>query len=321
MNATRTRTTLATAGLLAVLAAGSATALPVAGGSGGRALGREISGGVVAGSRGFATLPPKAGLPGILRTIGSFVVTTDSVVATATLKYNGAPTSVTVRWGDNTTSSRTLNTVAAPIGEVQDPPGTVVFQHVYNAPANGSAFAAAIVAQADNDTETRAVIVSPRFRVVQEQSFFFPRNHCDSGAEEYSEWRIQQTLNVNGANGPTKTWRQDRKTWIGLFGAQLGNGLSDSQPEALADSAVTMDLTMADQHPIATYKVTEIDPVFDDEAGTRRMDLHPSLGTHSVDLDFNDDSDCKATVTANIYVSLLRPGLLPTDPGPVLSAS
>ena len=302
-----TRTTLAT-GLLAALAvalpATASSALPIAGATvRSTALGSAPS---VSGGKLGGVLTP------ITRTITGFSVTTDSVVATAVLNYSGTPASVTVRWGDNAESTRNLVSPLPPItnGQTpQDPPGTVTFKHLYNLPVGGGAFAAAVVGLAGTDTDTRAVIVTPRFRVTQFQAFFAPRDHCDSFAEEYSEWRIQQALNINGANGPAKTWRQDRKTANGLSGAQLGNGPLDAALEVLDGSATTIELTMADQHPTIIYNVTELDPVFDDDAGTRRIDLHPSLGSRHVQLDFNDDSSCKAVIAADVDVALLKPGL------------
>lgn len=250
----------------------------------------------------------------------TFTVTADSVVATSVVTYTGAPVLVTVNWGDNTTSARNPNVMVPPVfGAIQDPAGTVIFKHAYTPPADGSAFVVAIVAQIGATQEVRALQIVPRFRVIQYQAYFSPLSHCDSFAENYTEWRIQQTVSVNGAAGPTTTWRQDRQTNFAT-GAHLGDFHPDFNPRVLEGSAWSREMTMAEAHAVASYKITELDPIFDDEAGTRTIDLHPSLGSRPVELNFDDDSSCRAKITADVEVSLLKPGLN-SNTGPGLATS
>ena len=258
--------------------------------------------GTVAGAR-LPVVKPVAQL------FTGLAVTTDSVVATATITYTGNPGTVSVQWGDNTTSARNLNSPLPPVvGATQDPPGTVIFKHAYAAPADGMSFVVAIVAMVGAEQQVRAATITPRFRVIQYQAYFSPLSHCDSAAEGYTEWRIQQTMESNGSSGATKTWRQDRKTATGWYGAYV-DFQPDFNPRVLEGSQFSQEMTMADAHVLARYKITELDPFFDDEAGTRKIDLHPSLGTRAVDLEFDDDSGCKARITADVEVALLKPGL------------
>ena len=70
------------------------------------------------------------------RQIESFSVSTDSVVATATLRYNGDPSAATVLWGDGTSSSRCPAGQEGPLHsgcmpnpfDTGDPAGTLVRQ-------------------------------------------------------------------------------------------------------------------------------------------------------------------------------------------------
>lgn len=73
-----------------VLPAFSASALPPPGDGGGNPIERTTT------TRSQATMTTTA----VPRRLESLSVTTDSVVATATIRYNGDPSSATVQWGD-----------------------------------------------------------------------------------------------------------------------------------------------------------------------------------------------------------------------------
>ena len=64
---------------------------------------------------------------------------------------------------------------------------------------------------------------------------------------------------------------------------------------------------MADVPLTMAYSVTEIDPVFDDDAGTKSAELHPGIAPTNVLLEYSGD-DCRAKIAFDTDVRLLRPG-------------
>ncbi len=149
------------------------------------------------------------------------------------------------------------------------------------------------------DVESRQVVVTPRYLVSQFQAFFSP-THCDSAVEEWTEWSISQKL-----NGSTiRNWRMDIKT-SSFPGAEVGDGFREFR--ALDGSLFAREMTMADGPLTMSYTVTEIDPVFDDDAGTKSAELHPSIAPANVLLEYSGD-DCRAKIKFDTDVRLLRPG-------------
>jgi hypothetical protein len=278
---------LAATAALTILPMSAAMALPI------RGVGGDT--GVVVKPVAPPVLPPAS------QALTSFTVTTDSVVATANVQYSGSASLVTVRWGDNTSSSWNPNSPVVTLP--QQTPGNLVFKHEYAIPTPDSApFTRIATVSLDHngttDTDSRVLTVTPRFQVTQYQAYFSYVDHCDSFAESYSEWKIVQSMDGHDV----QSWRQDRLTNNGIIPAR------DFQ--VLAGSQVSRQLTMAsDQHFYVNYHVTELDPIWDDDAGTRSIDLYPGLGTRHVLLRFNDLSDCRAEIKADVDVSLLRPGL------------
>jgi hypothetical protein len=236
------------------------------------------------------TGPPSPTTP---RQLESLAVTTDSVVATATVRYNGSPGVVAVQWGDGTSSSRNPND---PIDSPRpnpnpDPPGAVVFKHAYAAPSDGAAFARNITAQIGAESQNSAEIITPRYRVTQYAAQFSALHECDSSVELYTEWRITRRILAH----PDKTWEFDR------FNNEI-------PPEALPDSIVSFDL-IAPNRKLVEYQVTEVDPLFDNLGQTGVIDLDPRLGSRRVVLDYHDWDACQAHIEADIDVRLLTPGL------------
>jgi hypothetical protein len=245
-----------------------------------------------------ATPPPTT--PRVLRSLG---VTTDSVVATATIHYNGSPGVVAVQWGDGTVNSRDPN---APVDSPRpnphpDPPGTITFEHAYAPPGDGAAFTTGVTAQIGAESQAATVLVTPRYRVTQYQASLTPTLPCDSWIEQYTEWRVIRS----GAAVADKTWEFDLwepSAWVGDY---------PGQTYPFPDSIVAFEGTV-DQAGSIDYQVTELDPVFDQVGGTLGIDLDPLLGSRSVVLHFPDFSTfggCRADIRADIHVALLKPGL------------
>jgi hypothetical protein len=252
-----------------------------------------------------ATPPPTT--PRVLQSLG---VTTDSVVATATIHYNGSPGVVTVQWGDGAVNSRDPN---APVDSPRpnpnpDPPGTITFKHTYAPPSDGAAFAAGVTAQIGAESQAVAVQVTPRYRVTQYQASLTPTLPCDTVLEQYTEWRVVR----RGASLAYKTWEFDLwepTAWVGDY---------PGQTYSLPDSIVTFEGTI-DQAESIRYQVTEVDPILDQVGGTLSIDLDPLLGSRSVILSYRDFSvygNCRAEIRADINVTLLKPGL---GGGPIAS--
>jgi hypothetical protein len=255
-----------------------------------------------------------------VRRLQSFDVRTDSVVATATIAYNGDPGAATVTWGDGTSTSRCLPGQEGPLHSgclpdpyAGDPSGELVFQHRYATPANGAPFTVAITGRVGNESKTIAIGVTPRYRVTVSDVQFSPLNHCDTFVEEKTEWKLNR-----GVNGlvPDKEWNFDRVT---NPPAVVGDWLP--QFEAIAGSGFAVDLTASD-NPYVYLHATERDPVFDQDVPTRFVDLNPLLGDQSISVTSREtftnplypDELCQVEYRFDTRVKVLTPGL---DSGPV----
>lgn len=258
------------------------------------------------------TKTPTTYTPARASLVQGFTITTDSVVGTATVRYGGSGI-VSVRWGDNQRSTYNSSS-PMPDGSITPSAGQVVFKHVYDLP-DGQPLSTVATASVESggtiDFESRPVTVTPRFLVSQYQALFTPLNHCDTAVEEYTEWRISQRI-----DGTTvKTWWQDRDTGVGLTGAETGGVQPDFRP--LEGSIVHREMVMADARVDMSYEVTELDEAFDDQAGVKHFEMHPSIAPSSHTLDFAGD-DCRAQVKTDTDVRLLKPGLGSAG-GPVAS--
>jgi hypothetical protein len=252
-----------------------------------------------------STLPARPGLT-------SLYVTTDSVVATATIHYTGTP-SITVRWGDNATS--TFNTQPRiPTGGIGQTftPGEAVLQHVYDT-ANGQPFSEIVTAQVDTATDSRNITITPRYRVNQYRAIFgwYPTEACEPFYEEQAEWRVTQSVSHSIGNAVVttddpRTWRFDTSTGTGLFSGSIvdGNPIYDTP---LPNSEVQLDLTLADWAG-SSFGATELDSFEDDVLSGGGVGLSPTLGTRTERIELGS-GDCHASIKADINVALLRPVL------------
>jgi hypothetical protein len=252
------------------------------------------------------------------RQIESFSVSTDSVVATATLRYNGDPSAATVLWGDGTSTSR------CPTGQVSSvhpgcidgggAAGTLVFKHRYAAPANGAPFTVAITGKLGADSQTVAIGVTPRYKVTVYDIEFSPLNHCDSSFEEETEWKVGRSVHENGTDVvPSREWNFDLLTNPAII---LGDwSLPDFK--ALPGSGFSVELKASD-HPELKLSATELDPVLNDVLFDTVADINPLHGSRSIELrtDGIFSKGCRAEYRFDVDVRLLEPGL---DRGPVLS--
>jgi hypothetical protein len=227
----------------------------------------------------------------------SLSVTADSVVATAVVRHRDTTGLVTVEWGDGSVSSRNPNgPVESPRPNPHpDPPGTITFTHAYVPPADGAAFAVAVTARIGSEARTVAAIVTPRYQVTQYAATLAPITHCDTDVEAVTEWRVERQIPPLA----DKTWELDR---YGTYG------------DVLPDSTVSFDVTATERRQIE-YRVSEVDPIVDDLGQLRLISLDPGLGSRPVVLDWHDWDGCRATLEADVEVTLLRPNV---GRGPVL---
>jgi hypothetical protein len=257
------------------------------------------------------------------RQIESFSVSADSVVATATLHYNGDPSAATVLWGDGTSTSRCPAGEEGPIHsgcmpnpfDTGDPAGIIVLKHRYAAPANGATFTVAITAKLGAESQTVAIGVTPRYKVTVSDIEFSPLDHCDTPVEQETEWQVSRAVfDQNGsAIVPRREWNFEHFVtnpleahigWLPQFVVMPGSGFS-------------VQLKASD-HPELALFATELDPVLDDVMQQRYLDLNPLDGTRSVSLQtvegFDPDYSCRAEYQFEVDVRVLEPGL---DGGPV----
>jgi hypothetical protein len=160
-----------------------------------------------------------------------------------------------------------------------------------------------------------AVGVTPRYRVSQYTALLSPLNHCDSLAEDYTEWTISRAVQ---SLVPEQTFEFERQTQAGVG---VGYPLPEFKP--LEGSQFSLELTAADTPSVGYYDIYEIDPVFDQGLTSVSIPLNPLLGSRSVSKVTQEgftsplipDEICRAEIRADIDVKLLTPGL----GGPVLS--
>ncbi len=263
--------------------------------------------GLVAGLGLFASTPlasaSATAAPSTANAVG-VVITTNSVVATARVAYNGNPGSVFIVWGDGTTSP----------GATGTPNGSeLVLSHTYSA-GNGAAFTATVTVSSGADSVTRNVAVTPRYSVSRSVVLFTPLNHCDSSFESETEWHVEQHIR-QGVDYPTapeiisafRKWDFDLTT----------NGIP-MPPLAfhpLAGSEFTFEMTMADPTIWVWDDITEVDPLFDDWFIEGAVQVHPSLGSYDGSRIYpNWYDDCSVELDSDVTVTLLTP---PPPPPPV----
>jgi hypothetical protein len=266
------------------------------------------------------------------RQIESFQVSIDSVVATVTLHYNGDPSAATVLWGDGTSTSQCPAGQEGPLhsGCMPNPfdsgseVGTLVLKHRYAAPADGAPFPVVITAKMGAESQTIHAGVIPRYTVTVSDIEFSPLSHCDTAAEEETEWHVERW-----ASDKHRTKIVPYQEWS--FDHFVTNPRVVVQPWSLPDfkvlpgSGFSVELTAADHVEPSNYVdvviyATELDPVADEylesESGPQRINtLDGSRSVDVVETGATEDPGCRAEFRYDVDVRLLAPGL---DRGPVL---
>ena len=133
--------------------------------------------------------------------IRDFSVTSNSVVATATIRTDGIMRRIVVDWGDGKTDI--LN--ARPGGHVANfppqeplPPGTYRFHHAYAEPEDRKPFDFFVVVRVEDatgpDFRGQKVTMTPRYRVTNFRTSLILEDQCDSVFEATNEFDITQLI-------------------------------------------------------------------------------------------------------------------------------
>jgi hypothetical protein len=235
-------------------------------------------------------------------------LTSNSVMAGASVPYNGNPATVTVYWGDGTLSGGSSGIPAS---------GALLFRHEYAPSASGAAFYMLVTTVSGAETVPRYLLVTPRYLVEKGLDYFSPLNHCDSFVETDTEWHVDQDL----YRGDPETQPISSKDWD--FERATGPNVIQNLPvfEPLADSGFSFEMTMADPSIYVWHHAQEIDLILDDHLNGGAYQVHPSFGSQFIDRQLSEFSgDCKAEIIADLTVTLLKPYTaiesLPLPPAP-----
>lgn len=141
--------------------------------------------------------------------IVDFSITTDSVVATATVITDEATRRVEIDWGDgeeDVVNHRPGTLVRDPSGMIDDPlpEGTYELYHAYDAPEDGLPFERTVLLRVDDvdggvDFEIQQVRLTPRYRVTHYPMTVRLAGPCDFGGQT-SEIDIEQVVGGNLVN-------------------------------------------------------------------------------------------------------------------------
>jgi hypothetical protein len=238
-----------------------------------------------------------------------FAVGSNSVMAGASVPYNGDPNSVAVSWGDGSWSAGGTGIPGT---------GVLLFSHEYVPPANGSVFGAAVTAFSGSESAVRYQLITPRYLVAKSSDYFTTRTLCDSFAETSTEWQVGVELRTGTYDGPlisSQVWNLDRND------GNVDPPAPDFQP--LPGSDFSFEMTMADPVIYIHRSAKEMDPIFDDHLMSFGMIAHPSIGSGPIGtLMWQFSGDCEAEIKADLTVTLLKPRFaletlpLPTTPPP-----
>jgi hypothetical protein len=186
-----------------------------------------------------------------------FSITTDSVVATATVTPSEPMRKIFIAWGDGETS--TLNwrpgiptSPATVVGDGNGdlPAGTYRLIHRYPEPEDRMPveyFAILRVNDQDGGEEVdiARVVITPRYRVTNYQTRVRLTNPCDLGGGE-CEFYIDQYFD---------------DVWINHWHWEPSNNFfGDSQYFVLENSQVSRELTVTDTPVYVVFNLTEVDP-------------------------------------------------------------
>ncbi len=254
---------------------------------------------------GWARLPatvlkPLPKPPRAAAVINECSVTTDSVVATATVRTSGAVRRIVVQWGDGKIDTlRVLPgvDVAVVVGVPPNPlpPGTFKLSHAYAGPEDRKPFDMIVIIKVEDtagavDFCVNPITLTPRFKITHWRTRLNLESQCDSIFEAINEIDIRMTVD----NALVNAWH-----W------EASNSIFPTTPIVLDGSIVIRELTLADPSVIVSFGVTEQDPIFDDHVSFTTT-LHASQNSESIS-QVNEGDGCKVRFTFDRDVKLIVP--------------
>lgn len=196
-----------------------------------------------------------------------FFVTTDSVVATATVITDTASSRIIISWGDGDADVLRLPPGSLNLGQAITnplPKGTYQFTHVYAESEDRMPFEETVELFSDDSADTRldVITLTPRYLVNH-----FVASMYVTGDDGFTGGRFHEFTIVQSING------QDVMQWKKRPSAGF-SGIRYQLPR----SQVAREMTMADRPFPVTFHFTEYDLIWDDHY-TVGASLHPSRET------------------------------------------
>jgi hypothetical protein len=199
-------------------------------------------------------VPENAGL------IGECDVTTDSVVATATIRSDTTVRRIVVQWGDGAIATlRNTPGIEVAVGqESKVPPGTYQLSHAYAEPKDRKTFSHDVVVRVEDaaggvDFCVRRIALTPRYRVTNYRTTLTLDldSPCESWFESRHEFIIYQY--VDGEAVRRWEWYPEELEISPRFLSIL-----------LPGSQIARELTVEDGQLDVYLDITEVDPVYDE---------------------------------------------------------
>ena len=234
-------------------------------------------------------------------------ITTDSVVATATVTPSGSMKKLFIAWGDGATRLSQLeawHTRSTGLGEQDDPlpAGTYQLRHAYAEPEDRRPFEYYILVRVQDwgggdEINFVKVTLTPRYRVTNYRTRVRLTGPCDPSWESTSEFDISQV--VDG---------QQRRQW---HWEPSNNFFSESQYFLLEDSQFSREFTTDDPGVDVHFVFTETDLIEDDvlrlSASLSAFQVTETVSTQVGDSDGIFGPGCGLIATYDREVSLIVP--------------
>lgn len=209
-------------------------------------------------------------LPAVSELISEMTVTSDSVVATITLKLNSGTRLLRVDWGDDKSTRIRLDRITSIYNSglftiLGD--GWFELRHVYEPPSDGSSFNTPILVKASSNTDVdfkfSLLNIVPRYRVHFADVYFRLIDSGDFG-EPHSEWSI--SMNVRKYNSATYNTETLGSTASWRFDA-IPESVLPSDWYRLQNSGRSTEMVKGD-YLFAAFNFTETDLIWDDVFNT-----------------------------------------------------
>jgi hypothetical protein len=232
----------------------------------------------------------------------AFEVSSDSVVATARIRFKKDRIFFRLDWGDDHISSGIhLENRLQHTGISQNTPeGEIILTHVYEVSEDKKPFDKLITlrmkaSNGEQDVAIRSITLKPRYKVVAHSFHFQPKDFEDSFVERNDSWVINLiSLQPMDQGTNNKQWRFGfGSTWVG-----------DRPFYQLAGATLSHEV-VAGQKFQYKLEFLEIDPIFNDHLFSTRIVLSPHDTTERVILG-NKNVNLYYTRLVNLIIPLPR---------------